>query len=250
MPKPTHWKVSFENKPWLCLLISSHPTSLRIRSFWLYNLYVGFCGSWARLICLGVTMSSTGNLNSQHLNAESLNLMFGGVLNESGSSKVLKYRTEKKRLMTVLSLGSCVVSRKIPIHFTEASFSSTVFSCSVWCFVLETLQWGRLKNCGSMQSIHYPKLSACEVAGCVKLTREQKPGLCLGWIPIALLTLFLWSIESWMGHGNAAAVSREAVLDGPHCWGLSQALCLPMPTWLWEHAEQKQRCLRKCKGRK
>lgn len=105
--------------------------------------------------------------------------MFGGVLNESGSSKVLKYRTEKKRLMTVLSLGSCVVSRKIPIHFTEASFSSTVFSCSVWCFALETLQWGRLKNCGSMQSIHYPKLSACEVAGCVKLTREQKPGLCL-----------------------------------------------------------------------
>lgn len=81
--------------------------------------------------------------------------------------------------MTVLSLGSCVVSRKIPIHFTEASFSSTMFSCSVWWFALETLQSGRLKNCGSMQSIPYPKLPACEVASYVKLTREQKPGLCL-----------------------------------------------------------------------
>lgn len=81
--------------------------------------------------------------------------------------------------MTVLSLGSCVVSRKTPIHFPEACFSSTVFSSSVWCFALETLQSGRLKNCGNMQNIPYPKLSACEVAGYVKLTREQKPGLCL-----------------------------------------------------------------------
>lgn len=104
--------------------------------------------------------------------------MFSDVLNESGSFKALKYRTEKekKRLMTVLSLGSCVVSRKIPIHLTEASFLSTVFSCFVWCFALETLQSGSLKR-------HYAKhtlsKALCEVAGFVKLTREHKLGLCL-----------------------------------------------------------------------
>lgn len=81
--------------------------------------------------------------------------------------------------MTVLSLGSCVVSGKIPISFTGDSISSTVFSGSVWCFPIDVLHSGRLKNCGSTQSISYSKLSAYEVADKVKLTRDQKPGLSL-----------------------------------------------------------------------
>lgn len=109
-------------------------------------------------------MSSTGNFNSQHFNSGSLNLMFRCVLKESGSFKALKYRTAKKRLMILLSLGSCVVSGKIPINFTGDSISSTVFSGSVQCFAIDILHSGRLKNCGSMQSISYPKLSAYGVA--------------------------------------------------------------------------------------
>lgn len=72
---------------------------------------------------------------------------------------------KKKRLMTVLSFGSSAVSRKIPIHFTGASISSTVFSGSVQWFANEILQLGRLKNCGSMQNMSYSELSAYEVAG-------------------------------------------------------------------------------------
>lgn len=92
--------------------------------------------------------------------------MFSCVIKESESFKALKYRTaKKKRLMTVLSFGSSAVSRKIPIHFTGASISSTVFSGSVQWFANEILQSGRLKNCGSMQNMSYSELSAYEVAG-------------------------------------------------------------------------------------
>lgn len=116
--------------------------------------------------------------------------------------------------MTVLSLGFCVVSRKIPTHFTEASFSSTVFSCSVWCFALETLQSGRLKNSGNMQSIPYPKLCACEVAGYIKLTREQKLGLCLLAKSLSVCSPSASGIDFWMGHGSTAAVLRQSSLMG------------------------------------
>lgn len=89
-------KFVMKNKPWLHLLISSQHTSPRIRSFWLYNIHVGSGGSQARLVCHGVTMSSTENIDSWHFNSGTLNLMFSCVLKESGSFKALKYRTAKK----------------------------------------------------------------------------------------------------------------------------------------------------------
>lgn len=65
--------------------------------------------------------------------------------------------------MTVLGLSSCVASRKIPIDFTGASTSQTVFSGSVWCFTVEILHLRRLNDCGTLQSATHQKLSRHEV---------------------------------------------------------------------------------------
>lgn len=154
-----------ENKPWLCILTSSHSTSPRIRSFWLYNIHVGSCGSQARPICCGVTMSSTGNFNSQHFNSGRLNLMYSHALKESGSFKALKYNKkgwwQSWVLAPVLPVGKFpLISPEPALH--EQCFQCFVFSGSVWCFTVEILHL-RLNNCGTSQSATHQKLSIHEV---------------------------------------------------------------------------------------
>lgn len=44
--------------------------------------------------------------------------------------------------------------------------------------------------------------------------RAETRSLPPGWIPVTLLTLCLWSVEPWMGHGSIAAVLRQPSLMG------------------------------------
>lgn len=148
-----------ENKPWLCILTSSHSTSPRIRSFWLYNIHVGSCGSQARPICCGVTMSSTGNFNSQHFNSGRLNLMYSHALKEPGSFKALKY--SKKGWWQSWVLAPVLPVGKFPLISPEPALHSVFRLCIFrlrmmfynWDLALKKIKWlWHLAECHSSKA--------------------------------------------------------------------------------------------------
>lgn len=141
--------------------------------------------------------------------------MLSVVLNESGSFRSLKGWKDLKKikgwwwfwvLAPVLSAGK---SPSISLKPAFYPLCFQVLFCT-WDFAVRKVKelWQYAK--------HTLSKVVCMWSSRLRQTdqRAETRSLPPGWIPITLLTLCLWPIESWKGHGITAAVLRQPSLMG------------------------------------